>query len=296
MNVHNNAMVMKPAGTYEPGQARWNDRRSQLRRRQLLGALVTLPFAGALPAYRQRDFAVGYGATPAMRLQTGLALLGGIGRFVPPGARVLIKPNAGYARDPLEGATTDPQMLSAVVRELRRAGAKTITVADNPVDDAQAAFARSGLQAACKDLGVRQWLPSALVFDEARGLENCSLFAAPLESTDVVVNLATAKAHPLIGVSGAMTNLLGFFGGERAALHGELAAALPRLERLVRPQLNIVDGGRVVFSIGPAAGTHAALASTPWLGVGTRAAEVDAWVWRALLRRQDPFPFTVGHS
>lgn len=61
-----------------------------------------------------------------------LALLGGVGRFVPRGSRVLIKPNFLVA--PFEGGITHPEAVEAVVRAVREAGAERIYIAEGAAD------------------------------------------------------------------------------------------------------------------------------------------------------------------
>tara|TARA_Y100001934_G_scaffold253709_1_gene318952 strand:- start:29 stop:910 length:882 start_codon:yes stop_codon:yes gene_type:complete len=280
--MHNRAIVKKPASRYEP----------LLRRRSVLAGALALASA---PTFGQRPgLAVGRGLSAARRLQAALAQLGTIRRFVRPGARVLIKPNVGYARDPALGVTTSPELLAALITSVHSAGAALVRVADHPVDPPSAAFEVSGVRDVCRAHCASLLWPTPDAFDGAWGLQGCALFRAPLEDADVVINLANAKAHPLVGIGGASVNLLGLLGGDRAALHVKLADHLTTLNRMVPTTLHIVDGSRVMLSQGPAAGTSAVLRQTSLLCAGTSAAEVDAWAWRHLLQRTDPLPAFIA--
>ncbi len=284
MNVHNGAMVKKRDRTYEP----------RLRRRLVLGGALALAAAPTWAAHR--DLAVGVGPSTRDRLRAALAGLGGLGRFVRPGANVLIKPNAGYARVPELGATTSPELLAEVIIAVRAAGAGTVRVADNPVDPAARAFDVSGLGAACRSLAAPLVMPGPAAFDAAIPIEGCALFRGALEDVDVVINLANAKAHPLIGIGGASVNLLGLLGGDRPALHPQLARHISTVTDLIPAPLNLIDGARVMLSQGPAAGTRSVLRHTPVLCAGTTASAVDAWAWRHLLQRGDALPAFLSRT
>ncbi|MGH7208521.1 MAG: DUF362 domain-containing protein, partial [Nitrospiraceae bacterium] len=73
--------------------------------------------------------AIVHGQEPSAMLHTGLEMLGGIDRLALRGKRVLIKPNVVNDRPP--PSTTSPQVISAVVRKVREAGAGEVVVADS---------------------------------------------------------------------------------------------------------------------------------------------------------------------
>ena len=58
-------------------------------------------------------------------------LLGGIGSFIRPGERVLIKPNLLRSRPPADAVTTHPEIVRAVIRLVHHAGARAF-VGDSP--------------------------------------------------------------------------------------------------------------------------------------------------------------------
>ena len=61
---------------------------------------------------------------------------GGMRRFVSRGDVVVIKPNISWARPVHLGATTNPEVLQAVIELCQEAGAKKVRIADNTIDDA----------------------------------------------------------------------------------------------------------------------------------------------------------------
>src|SRR4051794_875504 len=58
-------------------------------------------------------------------------LIGGIRNFVKPGERILLKPNLLGAREPERAVTTHPEIVRAMIRLVREAGA-TPVVGDSP--------------------------------------------------------------------------------------------------------------------------------------------------------------------
>jgi len=59
-------------------------------------------------------------------LNAALDAIGGIGRFIHAGERVVIKPNVGWDRNPAQGANTHPDLVSEMVRLCLGAGAAVV--------------------------------------------------------------------------------------------------------------------------------------------------------------------------
>ncbi len=75
----------------------------------------------------------GAGADPAELTKRAIAALGGIERFVKPGADVVVKPNICVAyHGPEYAATTNPDVVAAVVSLCLAAGASRVRVMDAP--------------------------------------------------------------------------------------------------------------------------------------------------------------------
>jgi len=79
---------------------------------------------------------------------------GGIGQFVSKGDVVLIKPNISWARPPKMAATTNPEVLQAVIELCQEAGAKKVRIADNTIDNANFCFSVSGAADVAKITGA----------------------------------------------------------------------------------------------------------------------------------------------
>ncbi|UCG34257.1 MAG: DUF362 domain-containing protein, partial [Phycisphaerales bacterium] len=137
----------------------------------------------------------------------------GLARFISRGDTVLIKPNVGFDRGPHLGATTHPEVLSAVIRLCREAGARQIVVADNPIEAPEACFAKTRLREATEAEGGKVMLPSQFRFqtvavrdrepDPSRqeALGRWQVFYTPLAEANKVIGLAPIKDHNLCSAS-----------------------------------------------------------------------------------------------
>ncbi|MCK9363238.1 MAG: DUF362 domain-containing protein [Syntrophales bacterium] len=104
-----------------------------------------------LPAAGEVELAVISGE-PAAAAKKALAVLGGIGRFVQKGQRVVIKPNMSFAKTPDLAATTHPQVIAAVAQACVAAGAREVLVLDHTLQRAELCLDRTGIRDACRSL------------------------------------------------------------------------------------------------------------------------------------------------
>jgi len=79
---------------------------------------------------------------------------GGMNRFISRGDVVVIKPNISWAREPRLAATTNPEVLEAVIELCQEAGAKKVRIADHTIHDAQRCFAITGAGQVAKRTGA----------------------------------------------------------------------------------------------------------------------------------------------
>lgn len=195
-----------------------------------------------------------------------LDYLGGISRFVHPGQTVLIKPNQSVFSTATEGCTTDPLVVSALIRLAREAGAARVQIGES-----SAAFLPSvecmhagGLGAIAErdgaklvDLGSDS-TPNVMVpIREGRVLRQVPL-PLPLIQADVIINVPKAKNHYIDPISGALENWIGILNQHwRHANHctDNLAARYVDILAVARPALCVVDALIVGEGDGPLA-TH----------------------------------------
>jgi uncharacterized protein (DUF362 family) len=195
---------------------------------------------------------------PAVGLNAALDGIGGIGRFVHEGERVVVKPNVGWDRTPAQGANTNPELVSEMVRLCLGAGASEVIVADVSCNDPRRSFLRSGIREAGEAAGARVMLPSEEDFVEVdiggTVLQQWPVLRHFIEA-DRLINMPIVKQHSLTRSTVGMKNLYGILGGRRNRLHQEIDQSIVDLAAFVRPTLTVVDATRVLVRGGPQGGS-----------------------------------------
>ncbi len=203
------------------------------------------------------DMAVIQGESPAAITKEALAALGGVGRFIAKGDKVMIKPNIGWDRTPELAATTNPEVVKTLVELCFQAGAKEVTVMDNTTNQAQRCYARSGIADAAKAAGAK--VPFVNTFRlkkmalQGEWLKDWEVFTDFVE-VDKLINVPIAKHHSLSRLTLGMKNWLGAIGGARNQLHQKLDEAMVDLAAFFKPQLTVLDAYRVLTRNGPQGG------------------------------------------
>ncbi len=190
---------------------------------------------------------------------------GGMQRFVSRGDVVVVKPNISWARGPNLAATTNPEVLEAVVQLALNAGAKKVRIADNTIHSAEQCFAVTGAGMVAKKTGADLIYPrSSLMRDmkiKGHRLDVWPVFV-PLMEADKVINLPIAKVHGLSQLTIGMKNWIGAVGGRRNALHQDMHQSIVDLARFFRPTLTLVDAIRILTANGPSGGSESDVAVT----------------------------------
>jgi uncharacterized protein (DUF362 family) len=273
--------------------------------RSILGALLFEPKGEQVPAKPlpanpfvrngKAVVAMVHGDNPEPMLREGLSLIGGIERLALQGKRVLIKPNVVNDRPP--PTTTSPQVIAAVVRLVREAGASEVTVADS------SGVIRFPTSANLEATGVKQAAESAgarvLPLDEepwvrvepvgAKALPRYYV-SKPVYDADVFINLPVIKTHKFAHYSCSLKNLVGIthprYRPSVSFLAPDWHERIAELNLSVHPLLTIADGTTLMIAGGPTSG-DAAHANVLLLS-GDRIA-LDA-VAVALIRTYDAWP------
>lgn len=207
------------------------------------------------------DFAVVHAAegaaTPTQLAQRAVDALGGMRRFVSRGDRVVLKPNIGWDRTPLQAANTNPELVAAVAQLAMDAGAREVIVTDASCNDPGRCFQRSGIWARAHRVGAQVVLPAEHKFRSMRlrgeVLDEWPVYRTLIEA-DRVINLPVAKHHNLAKYTAAMKNWYGVLGGRRNRLHQNIDVSIADLATFMRPTLTIVDAVRVLLRNGPQGG------------------------------------------
>jgi uncharacterized protein (DUF362 family) len=211
------------------------------------------------PAADQAYLAVARGEEPRAITRAALAALGGIERFVRSGHDVIVKPNICVDYRSYEyGATTNPEVVAALVELSLGAGAKRVRVMDLPFGGSpESAYATSGIAEAVKAAGGQMEIMNGAKFrqteiPEGRDIRNWQVYQEILLA-DVVINVPVAKHHSLARLSLGGKNLLGVVSTP-SLIHANLAQRIADIVSLVRPTLTVVDAVRTLMAHGPTGG------------------------------------------
>ena len=197
-------------------------------------------------------------------VEEAVELVGGLEHVVKPGSRVFVKINhLSPASPPERGIITHPAFVEAVLKLLRRAGAR-VTVGDDIDSSSGDGFQVSSFRHMCQRAGVALVNLREAGFVEARCqgrfLEKVYVSRIAADA-DVIVNLPKLKTHSLTVLTGGVKNMYGVIpGGLRTRFHGDYAAkedfaqVLTDIFSAARPQLTIMDGVVAMEGEGPAAG------------------------------------------
>jgi uncharacterized protein (DUF362 family) len=240
------------------------------------------------------ELAVVHGTNVEAMVREAVDRLGGMGYFVSKGERVLLKPNVGWDRQPEQAANTNPEVVAAVARLCREAGAGEVWVSDVSLNDPERCFARSGIRAAAEGAGADVLLPGGNDFWKT-DMQGELLREWPVSRffhlTDRVINLPVVKNHSLCGCTLAMKNWYGILGGRRNQLHQRIHTSIVDLAAALRPTLTIMDATRVLKHNGPTGGSLDDVSVENTLIAGLDEVAVDSYSLRFLDLTANAVPF-----
>ena len=213
--------------------------------------------AAAEPRSAYPDVVIAKG-DPAKAARAALDMLGGMGRFVRAGQKVVIKPNMSFARTVDLGANTHPLVVKEVLIMCKEAGAAKVRVLDHSLQDPEQALVLSGIRDACDSIepGICRHLMDHGFYQEAAlpdAVEmRSNLFMKDVLEADVLIAVPVAKSHGSAGVSLSVKGLMGLVW-DRKVMHGRysLDVSLADLAQRIKPQLTVIDATRVLTTGGP---------------------------------------------
>jgi uncharacterized protein (DUF362 family)/Pyruvate/2-oxoacid:ferredoxin oxidoreductase delta subunit len=236
-------------------------------------------------------------------LQLLLEPLGGIGSYVKPGQKVLIKPNLLSGKAPEKAVTTHPEIVRQVILLAQGAGG-IVSVGDSPgLGKPENVARKCGILDVIKETGARfaPFEESVPINLEAATFHNLEVAREALEA-DIIINLPKLKTHQMMGYTGAVKNLFGLVVGMRKArLHLQagtdkafFALMLLELAERFKPALSIMDAVVGMDGDGPGNGDPvqlgALLASPHTLALDTVAAAMvnlqEKHIWTQRVARQ----------
>ncbi len=303
----------------ESGNLKWNRRQFLVRVLKATAAAAAAGTAGlwfhdvrgpaavqkALSQTEQLDYAIAgleprmaivHGNTRRATLGAALKALGGIEAFIGKGDRVLLKVNAAFASPPMLAATSHPEVVAEMARLCYQAGAESVVITDNPINDPASCFALSGIDAAARGVGARVFLPKVEAFkayslNDAKLIRNWPVLLEPLKNITKMIGIAPVKDHHRSGASLTMKNWYGLLGGRRNIFHQDINTIITELAMMVRPTLVILDGTVSMMTNGPTGGSLADLKQTDTMIAATDQIAADACGASLLDRTPDDLPY-----
>ncbi|HMK54607.1 MAG TPA: DUF362 domain-containing protein [Methanobacteriaceae archaeon] len=189
--------------------------------------------------------------------------LGGFDSFLDKGDKVLLKPNLLQARPPEDMVTTHPQVLEAVILEVKEFGGIPM------VGDSSGGLASgmkeywevSGLEEVCRRHDVRLLNFEKLGSYHKIRNDRDYYISKPVLDCDLLINLPKIKTHRLTVFTCAVKNMYGSVPGftkveyhKKAPQPSEFAKLVVDIYALTQPNLNIVDGVVGMEGNGPSSG------------------------------------------
>jgi uncharacterized protein (DUF362 family)/Pyruvate/2-oxoacid:ferredoxin oxidoreductase delta subunit len=197
-------------------------------------------------------------------VRRAVELVGGVGRFVRQGERILLKPNLLSAKAPERAITTHPEVARAMIGLVRDAGA-TPEMGDSPggaIRGVERVWRNTGFLDLSEEAGVPLRSFEASGSEERSGARRAYMIAKPVLEADGVINLPKMKTHVLTLYTGAIKNMYGVVPG---FMKGRLHSVAPRpvpfsrllvdIFSLVPPRLSVMDAVVAMEGDGPSGGS-----------------------------------------
>jgi predicted dehydrogenase/uncharacterized protein (DUF362 family) len=239
--------------------------------------MVTECFEGSTcDASPQRDTVVVLrekGDTIDETVKKSVEMLGGLN--IKKDALVLVKPNVCYPKNLKGMINTDPKVLEAVLRLVKKKSKNTLVVeSDAASGTAEKRLLNTGIMKAIENCDT-EFLN--LSKDETQEHSVAGLTIALPKTAlraDCIINVPKFKTNMDVGLSIAMKNMFGFVAPRKKAyLHSRLAEILVYLSKVIRQDLIITDGIVAMEGLGPIFGNSVDLGL---IVAGRNAVVVDA--------------------
>jgi uncharacterized protein (DUF362 family) len=205
------------------------------------------------------DLVVARNGDPETLVRRAIAAIGGMEKFVPKGADVVIKPNmcVGF-RTYKFAATTNPWVVGTLVKLAFEAGASKVRVMDHTWRrEMWEAYETSGIREQVEAAGGEMQFMELDDFvdtelPKARDVKSLKLYKDALNA-QVLINVPIAKHHQDAKLTLGMKNLMGLMDN-RLVIHKNIGQRLADLSTGIRPTLNVMDAVRMLMAFGPIGG------------------------------------------
>ena len=215
----------------------------------------TQVYAASCPDYEQAEACI----------RALVEQMGGMGRFVRPGERIVLKANLLRAAPPESAICTHPAVVEAVARLVKEAGG-TPVICDSPGGALhkeavlRSLYEKTGMAAAAAAAGAELSMDSStrtVSLPEGKVLRQAEIIT-PVAEADGVFDLCKMKTHVLMSMTGAVKNLFGVIPGLSKVGyhathpdHATFADVLLDLTGYVKPRLSLMDGILAMEGDGP---------------------------------------------
>jgi uncharacterized protein (DUF362 family)/ferredoxin len=202
-------------------------------------------------------------------VRKSLELLGGMGAFVKPGERVLLKVNLLMKRKPEKATTTHPAVARALAELVREAGA-TPVIGDSPggyhfytAATLRSVYETCGMTEAARESGAElNWDTEIVDVPWPDGVRvKLVKTIRPVLQVDKIINVPKLKTHAMTVYSGAVKNLFGIVPGRHKGEYhlrfenvDDFAELLIDLCLFAKPALSVMDAVVGMEGYGPTSG------------------------------------------
>jgi uncharacterized protein (DUF362 family) len=196
------------------------------------------------------------GGEPDVMFTKGMEALGGLGKYVKKGQKVVVKPNIGWDVGPERAGNTNPKLIEEIVKQCYTAGAKEVVVFDNTCDNWVRSYKNSGIETAVKNAGGKivpgntEGYYHPVSVQGAKNLTNAKVHELILES-DVFINVPILKSHGSTKLTMSMKNMMGVVWDRREWHKNDLHQCIADFAAYRKPDLNIMDAYYVMKRNGP---------------------------------------------
>jgi uncharacterized protein (DUF362 family) len=158
------------------------------------------------------------------------------------GDQVLIKPN--YCANYEEGVTTDMRLLQTIIN-LARTRTKDVFVGETDSTFKDHTNIMKNFPLECEFLNL----------SEAETFAHKGLNLPKIATESVIINIPVFKTHALTGMTLGIKNLFGFIQDKnKSQYHHKIDRTLLDILKVIKPQINILDGIHSLDGSGPTSG------------------------------------------
>lgn len=208
------------------------------------------------------------GTDASSMVEEALSLLGGVTSLIRKGSTVVVKPNAGHPFPPETSINTSPAVVSAVIKELRKAQPKEIILAESSAVgcDTLESLEVSGIGKAAEEAGVDRIIDIKREKDLIKipirdAVSDITSILLPrfLVEAEHIVSVPILKTHINMVFTNALKNMKGTVQDKiHFQMHQtNLAAAMMDLWSVIKADLSIADLIRPAEGFGPEGGLPA---------------------------------------